>query len=252
MTAIEIKDLPALLDEAGIPAGIRAKLDQNPYMVQRVLDSLGEIDFDSIETNRAYAFLLIADRSSSIRRFRDSLVNCYRGAVEKLKNVKTVGMLFAGCIAITSEVEGGEVILPIQPIGSAKIDDDFEFEPSGTTPLYDTMVVALVALRILVVLFKRNRIQLTAMAYLLSDGDDVGSVLFNATDTAEMVALMTTGRRKHRMSAVAVGTRLKTMFQEMGITPDAIRDGVDDLETLFDEMSQSVTATSQGGDTGGF
>lgn len=252
---IAIADLPALLDEAGIPTGIRAKLDGNPHALLRVMDSLGEIDFDVIETTRAYAFLAVIDRSTSVRRFRDTLIECYRGTVDELKTVKTTGTLLVGCTAITSEVEGGEVILPFQPIGRVKIDDNFEFVPSGSTPMYDTMVISLVAMRVLVVLAKRNRIQLTAMVYLVSDGDDVGSVHFGAADTAEMATLMSTGRRKHRISAVAVGTSLLHEFAEMGIDKDAVREiGTDaeSLHQLFEEMSASVTATSQGGDTGGF
>lgn len=255
MTTIDITELPNLLDEAGIPNDIVAKMLLNPHMLQRVLEALGTIDFDSMETTRAYAFLLLADRSKSVKLFRDALISCYRGTVDKLRPIKTVGTLLVGCMAITNEVEGGEVILPFQPIASTVIGDDLDFNPAGTTPLYDDTVVALVALRILIVLAKRAGIILTAMAYLISDGSDVGSVMFTLEDAAAMVALMTTGRRKHRVSAVAVGLPLESLFTQMGIASDAIREigtAADDLERLFDEMSRSVTATSQGGNAGGF
>jgi len=255
MTTIDIADLPALLDEADIPSGIRAKIDPNPYVLQRVLEALGEIDFARIETTRAFAFLLIADRSASVWNFRDSLVDCYRGTIDELKGIQTTGTLMAGCIAITDQVEGGEVLLPFQPIGATMIDSNFVFEPSGSTPLYDTVVVSLVALRILIVLAKRARIQLTAMSYIVTDGEDVGSFMFTERDVTEMVTLLTSGRRKHRVSGVGVGGAFAPLFAEMGVAPDAIREiGVDPdaIKALFAEMSQSVTSTSQGHNDGGF
>jgi uncharacterized protein YegL len=255
MTTIEMTDLTELIKEADLPTNVQRELATNPYLMQNLLGALGGIDFNTIETTRAYAFLLLLDRSSSVSPLADTLISCYRDSVEQLKEVKTTGELFGGCVAITSEVEGGEVLMPFTRMNGIKIDDSFNFVPNGRTPLYDTVVVSLAALKVLVALAKRNRVQLTAMAYIISDGQDFGSTLFSSDDAAEMVSLMTNGRRKHRVSAVAVGVQLKDDFLRMGIAPEAIREigtSEDDLQSLFDEMSQSVTVTSQGGDAGGF
>lgn len=246
---------PGLLQEANLPERIERYFLSNPHLLYRVLESLSGIDFDTMEMSRGFVFLLVADRSRSVKRFRDALVKCYQGMIAELKAIKTTGTLFGGCIAVTDEAEGGEVILPVTPVGAIQIDDNFSFVPNGGTPLHDTMVVAMVALVILVVLGKRNGVTLLAMLYLISDGRDEYSHIFNAGDVAEMAGLITGGRKKHRFGAVGVGSPLETVFTEMGVHRDAIRqvDATDQgLKAVFTEMSQSVTSVSQGNNAGGF
>ena len=251
---LDMTQLPQLFAEAKIPPAIIAKLDTNPHLVPRVFEALAEIDFDTIEGNRAFAFLTVADRSSSVRTYSDQLVAYYLGAIRKLQDVKTVGILFAGCIAISDLSEGGDVIMPLKPIRSIKTDQ-FDFDPDGITPMYDTMVVALVAMRVLVVLAKRSTIKLTAMTYLIGDGYDQGSTIFNASDTSLMINNLTNnGAAPHRVSAVGVGMSLRESFVEMGINPDAIRDDITaaDLELVLNEISGTVEALSTGANAGGF
>lgn len=260
-TAIDRNELLELIEKAQLPAGVKAKLDINPYLIGQVLTALGTINFKSIEGNRAYAFLLVVDRSQSVEEWADPLVQCIGGTYGELKKIETTGALVGGAIAITDMVEGGEVMIPFQNIHAINTDR-LVFEPSGYTPLYDTLVVALVALRILVKLAAAAGKQLTPLAYLISDGSDFGdggpnkgSKTFTVDDARAMVETITTGRRKGRVAGVAVGVTLQDLFSQIGIPEEAVREigsSRNDLKELFDEMSQSVSTVSQGGETGGF
>lgn len=183
----------------------------------------------------------------------DVVDRCTHETVAKLKQIKTTGMLFVGIVDITDEVEGGEVIVPFTPIHGVKSDQITAFEPSGGTPLFDTVTTALVALRLLAIMARRKRIQLTTMAYILSDGGEISSTVFQQDDVKKTVIMAATA--KGRVSGVGIGYSMTEDFVAMGIDPAAIRD-IDaeeaDLEALFTEMSNSVTATSQGRDAGGF
>lgn len=255
------ESLLALIEKVDLPAGIKQKIKDNPHLLLQVVEALGAIRFREVEGNRAYAFLPIVDRSDSVYSFAPMLVKCIVGTFEKLKTIQTSAAIIGGCVAITDEVQGGEVMVPFAPAKSINLDTaTFTFTPGGLTPLYDTVVVALVALRILARLaLDAKRIKLVPLAYIVTDGAEFGSKIFTQAETATMVEYMRTGRHKGRVAGVAVchpGENLAESFAEIGIPAEATREiGRDDeeaLEELFNEISRSVATTSQSGETAGF
>ena len=224
-TDLTIDELNTLIDQIDLPANVKSKLGTNPFMLQQVMTALGLIQFKAIEGNRIYAFLLIVDRSSSVWNFAEPLLNCIRGTYGRLKEIQTTGSLVGGALAITDmSTAGCEVMIPFQNIQAINTDD-LTFEPSGYTPLYDALVIALIALRVLVKMAAQAGKQLTPLAYLVSDGSDEGlngrpgSKTFDVNDAHDMVVAITTGRRKGRVAAVSVGTTLQRLFDQIGIRP---------------------------------
>lgn len=260
---LTMDELLEMIDKTDLPAGIKAKITAKPYLLMQVMEALGHMRLHSIEGNRVYAFLLIVDRSYSVNRFVTELVKCIAGTFETLKTIKVSGTIVGGCIAITDEVQGGEVLVPFAPASRITIDPaTFPFHPAGVTPLHDTVVVALVALRVLARMMVDLRKKLVPMAYIVSDGEDFtdGSMPeFTGDEAAEMIGYVRTGRLKGRVAGVGVceqGYDLTESFTRLGIPAEATRQiGVGDtgaLEELFVEISRSVETTSQSGETGGF
>ena len=260
---LTMDELLAMIDKTDLPAGIKSKIVAKPYLLMQVLTALGHMRLHSIEGNRVYAFLLIVDRSWSVNRFVTELVKCIAGTFETLKTIKVSGTIVGGCVAITDEVQGGEVLVPFAPASQITIDPaTFPFHPDGVTPLHDTLVVALVALRVLARMMVDLRKKLIPMAYIVGDGEDYTEGMdpeFTRDEAAEMVSYVRTGRLKGRVAGVGVcdpGVDLTRSFTDLGIPVEAIRQiGVGDtdaLKELFNEISRSVESTSQSGETGGF
>lgn len=259
---LTMDELLEMIEKTDLPAGIKAKITAKPYLLMQVMEALGHMRLHSIEGNRVYAFLLIVDRSYSVNRFVTELVRCIAGTFETLKTIKVSGTIVGGCVAITDEVQGGEVLVPFAPASRITIDPaTFPFHPGGVTPLHDTVVVALVALRVLARMMVDLRKKLVPMAYIVSDGEDYteGTPEFTGDEAAAMVSCVRTGRLKGRVAGAIVceqGYDLTDSFTRLGIPVEAIRQiglgDTDALEELFVEISRSVESTSQSGETGGF
>lgn len=218
------------------------------------------VKVDDVTSSEVICLVLVVDDSSSIRfvqgnteAIRDG-VNSILGA---LADTKQSDSIIGYCILMNRGV-----LYPFSPIlDGKKLDQKLQltpqnYNPSGGTPLYDTVTVALGTAIAKVQEFSNAGVPARAITVVITDGENAGGRKQDPSDVRPLVDdLMRSEMHLVIGMGIADGhTDFKDIFTRMGIRPEWVLTPANDPSSIRKAcmmVSQSAVRASQAA-AGGF
>ena len=146
----------------------------------------------------------------------------------------------------------GTVLYPYCPLGHAARMDAHNYNPTGSTPLYDQSIVTLATVVAKAQEFLDNGVAARTVSLIVTDGADYGS---RRATPATVLALAADMQRteSHIIAGMGVedgSTDFRRVFKDMGLRPEWILtpgSGQTEIRKAFQVFSQSAVRASQCG-----
>lgn len=235
------------LDAGNIsPEGLQA-LSVNDIGAQ-IQAGLG-VSVDDVTTSEVTLVTQLIDDSGSIRFANNAgaVRNGHNMVLESLKDSKQANSILSHCRYLN-----GTVLYPYCLIKQAPLMTNANYDPIGSTPLYDQTAVTLGTVLAKVQEFDDNNVPVRAITLLITDGADCGSQRHTAKSITPLVQdLLKT--EMHIVAGMGISdgsTDFKRVFQEMGIPDEWILtpgNSEKEIRAAFHLFSQSAVRASQGG-----
>ncbi|TSC82141.1 MAG: hypothetical protein G01um101420_671 [Parcubacteria group bacterium Gr01-1014_20] len=207
---------------------------------------------DNITATEVILVSLLIDDSGSIRFVpgnTEAVRDGHNLIIESLKKSKQSGDVLVHCRYLN-----GTVLYPYQPIDQVAPMDSHNFNPDGSTPLYDESAVLLGTVLAKAREYSDNGIAVRTITLIVTDGHDQHSVR-QTTKTVSAIVADLLRAETHIVAGMGVDdghTDFRQIFREMGIldqwiltpgnSPTEIRKG-------FQVFSQSAARASQNAGT---
>ena len=208
---------------------------------------LGNIALDDIMLSEVVLITMLLDDSGSIR-FGGNAQHIRDGhnlILEALRASKQSAAVLVSCSFLNDGVLYPYVLLENAP----KLDSS-NFNPSGSTPLFDQSAVTLTTVAAKMSEFEQGGINARAVTVILTDGGDTGS-RHTVGDVRKMVSGMLV-TEQHIIAAIGVDdggyTDFRQVFGDMGILDEWILvpgNTESEIRRTFQVVSQSAVRASQ-------
>jgi hypothetical protein len=144
----------------------------------------------------------------------------------------------------------GTILYPFSPLTGAQQMTKSNYDPNGSTPLFDQSVVMLARLAAKTQEFKDNGVPVRGIALIVTDGADAGSRKNNAKDVAKIVKdlLKTETFIVAGMGIDDGSTDFRAVFKEMGIPDEWVltpKNSPSEIRKAFSVFSKSAVRASQ-------
>ena len=218
-----------------------------PDLGQQIQAGLG-IAVDDVSATEVTLVGVLVDDSSSISSARNeqAVRDGHNLVVEALKNSKAKDSVLLHTAALN-----GPVINPFRPLEQVELLTPRNYQPWGSTPLYDRTVVFWGTILAKAQEFSDNGVPVRTVSMILSDGANNTSVHYQQPSKVAKIAADMINSEMHILAAMGVEdgfTDFRQVFSEMGIldkwiltpgnTPSEIRQA-------FQVFSQSAVSVSQ-------
>lgn len=247
MNSNQAQSLSALLGGAGLDPSATAAMQLTvDTLGPDITAGLGDIDYDDLGTAEVLLVTQVIDDSSSIR-FVSGNTEAVRDGHNLVVNALKGSKQSAGVLMSTRLLNDG-LLSGYTTLDMAPRLDTHNYNPSGNTPLYDTIKVALTTVTAKMADFERNGVVARALTVIVTDGADNGYT--RAKDVRDMVeGLLRT--EQHIIAGVGVVdgyTDFTAVFRELGILDEWILTPANtpsDIRRAFRVISQSAVRASQ-------
>lgn len=239
--------LSALIGGAGLNASATAAMQLTvDTLGPDITAGLGDIDYDDLGTAEVLLVTQIIDDSGSIRFVAgntDAVRDGHNLVIDSLKGSKQSAGVLMSTRLLNAGPLSGYTTLDVAP----RLDTH-NFNPSGGTPLYDTIKLALTTVTAKMADFEQNGVAARALTVIVTDGADNGYT--RPKEVLDMIqGLLKT--EQHIIAGVGVEdgyTDFRAVFSGIGIMDEWIltpRNSPSDIRRAFGVISQSAVRASQ-------
>lgn len=206
------------------------------------------ISVDDVTTSEVTLVTQLIDDSGSIRFAGNAgtVRNGHNQVLESLKECKQANGILAHCRYLN-----GAVLYPYCLIQQAPLMTNANYDPVGSTPLYDQTAVTLGTVVAKVQEFEDNNVPVRAITLIITDGADMGSYRHTPHTLKPLVqSLLQT--EMHIVASMGIhdgSTDFRQIFRAMGIPDKWILtpgNSEKEIRAAFHLFSQSAMRVSQG------
>ncbi len=241
------QSLSALLGRAGLDASATAAMQLTvDNLGPDITAGLGDVDYDDLGTAEVLLVTQIVDDSGSIRFVAgntEAVRDGHNMVIDSLNGSKQSAGVLMSTRLLNRGLLSGYTTLDVVP----RLDVH-NFNPSGGTPLYDTIKVALTTVATKMADFEQNGVAARALTVIVTDGADNGYT--RPKEVLNMIqGLLKT--EQHIIAGVGVAdgsTDFAQVFKEIGILDEWIltpKNTPSDIRKAFGVISQSAVRASQ-------
>lgn len=214
-----------------------------------IMAGLGDVDVDAVDALGATEVMLLrllVDDSSSIEYSgnTDAIIAGHNLVLDALAGSKASGAVLVSCQYLNHGV-----LYPFMPLAQAPRMDRSNYNPRGTTPLYDMSAATLSGVVAKMAEFEDGGVTVRGVTYIISDGADVGSKTKPQAVADIVQGMLRT--ESHIVGAMGIDdgvTDFQQVFGAMGIPSRFILtpgNNPSDIRRGFGTMSQSTVRASQ-------
>lgn len=239
--------LSSLLANAGLSQAATDELQNAADTLGPAIQAgLGDIDIDDIETSEVVLVTLLIDDSSSIRFVQGNTEAVREGhnlVLDALKGSKQSAAVLVSCRLLNRGV-----LYPYVALDNAPRLDQSNYNPSGSTPLFDQSVVTLAGVTAKMTEFENGGVAARAVTAIVTDGGDNG--YSNPAAVKKIVEGMLR-TEQHIIAGVGIDdgmTDFRQVFGDMGVRDEWIltpSNSPSDIRRAFQTISQSAVRASQ-------
>ena len=241
------QSLSAVIGGAGLDASATAAMQLTvDTLGPDITAGLGDIDYDDLGTAEVLLVTQVIDDSGSIRFVSGNTEAVREGhnlVIDSLKGSKQSAGVLMSTRLLNRGTLSGYTTLDMAP----RLDTH-TFNPSGGTPLYNTIKAALTTATAKMAEFEQNGVAARALTVIVTDGADNGST--RPKEVKDMIAgLLKT--EQHIIAGVGVDdgyTDFRTVFGDIGVLDEWIltpQNSPSDIRRAFGVISQSAVRASQ-------
>ncbi len=241
------QSLSALIGGAGLDASATAAMQLTvDTLGPDITAGLGDIDYDDLGTAEVLLVTQVIDDSSSIRFVSgntEAVRDGHNLVIDSLKASKQSAGVLMSTWLLNGQTLSGYITLDKAP----RLDTH-NFNPSGGTPLYDTIKAALTTVTAKMAEFEQNGVAARALTVIVTDGADNGYT--RPKEVKDMIAgLLKT--EQHIIAGVGVDdgcTDFRAVFSDIGVLDEWIltpQNSPSDIRRAFGVISQSAVRASQ-------
>ena len=205
---------------------------------------LGTVVVDDIDASEVIIVTEVLDDSSSMYDNAQHARDGHNLVVDSLKASKQQAAVLCGVWTLNRGV-----LQPYVLLDQAIRLDGSNYNPGGSTPLYDQMILVLTAVAAKIAEFEQGGVTARAITFVTTDGADYGSVK-KARDVAVIVkGLLAT--EQHIIAGVGIEdghTDFRDVFSKMGLLNEWVLtpgNSPSEIRKAFAVVSQSAVRASQ-------
>lgn len=250
MSGSQAPDLTALFGSAvatGDLTAAAAQVINVPDYGAAIQAGIG-ISIDNVTASEVFLIGELDDDSTSIRFVTgntEAVRSGHNHVIEALRDSKQGDGILSHCRYLN-----GHVLYPFCSIDQAVLMDATNFNPNGSTPLYDQTVVMLATMLAKAQEFLDAGVVCRTATLIVTDGHDEGSYRSRASDVKKIVMDMLRTER-HIVAGMGISdgrTDFHRVFGEMGIPFEWIltpKNNPSEIRRAFGVFSKSAVRASQ-------
>lgn len=250
--------LTALLGAAGLDDSATSAMGLTvDTLGPAITAGLGTVKLDDIKSSEVLLVTSLLDDSSSIRFVAgnsEAVRDGQNSMVDALTGAKQAGDVLISCRYLNGDGSNLGVLFPYRPLSGAIRLDPHNYDPHGSTPLYDQSAVTLTGVAAKIAEFEQGGVAARAVTVIVTDGADVGSRYSSAPAVRAIVeGLLHT--EQHIIAGMGIDdgqTDFRKVFNEMGIPAEWVltpANNEHEIRQAFAVVSQSAVRASQAAGT---